>query len=281
MALPRILLPALGALTLAACAQERGPDPRIAEPLPAPGVITPGAVPPGAYGPQDAVLRGAAYAVSGPGGMPPGARMVVRVYDASTGGINDPVAEQVFTRPNGGALPWPYELRLPLERLNALRQAAVAARVEGPDGQPIYVNRQAVFLREGGSDDIPMVPASGAGFGAAPAGAYGAAGIAAAAPGRPSYDPGFQEYGREVPAAGTYGTGVVASGRPSYDPGFESYGYGEPVTESAPGIAEPGYGIPDYSGVYGAPRYDAPLYPGESFGSPSLSAPPLNVPGAL
>jgi len=167
-------------VAMAACAPNRPlPDQRITAP-PAPrqslSYINPGTQQPvaprqnvqAAPVAQDIVLRGVAFAQRGDGRFPPNSTLTVRVYDAA-GDINNPVAQQTFN--GSGVLPWPYSFNFRQEALAGIRQASLAAQVEGPDGQLIYRSANAVPLIRGGSEDIPMVAvgASGGGFSAAPA----------------------------------------------------------------------------------------------------------------
>ena len=102
------------------------------------------------------IVAGQARAADGTlGRYPQGSRMVVRVYDAGVT-VNRPLVERTFTR-GTGSLPWAYEVRVPDAAFRSLQRPAVAARVEAPDGVVIYKNVDAVLMRAGAADDIPMV----------------------------------------------------------------------------------------------------------------------------
>jgi len=120
-------------------------------------------------GAQDVVLRGVAFAQDGDGRFPPNSTLTVRVYDAATGDVNNPLVQQTYS--GSGVLPWPYAMNFRREALVGVRQASLAAQVEGPDGQLIYRSAQAVPLVPGGAEDIPLVPVAlgGGGFRAAEA----------------------------------------------------------------------------------------------------------------
>ncbi len=158
-------------LAISACSQApRDVDPRLSQPLPPPSQVSSGApLSSGAVpGPQDIVLRGAAFAVSGDGRYPQNSRLTVRVYDAAVGNVNEWVAEQSYTR--SGGLPWPYEMRFRTEALKGVTNPALAARIEGPDGRLVYETPRAIPLVEGGSEDIPLSPVAGGGVAALPDG---------------------------------------------------------------------------------------------------------------
>jgi len=158
---------------VAACSQApRDTDQRVSPPPPPAqnqSYLNPGAQPiapqravPGNPGvAQDIVLRGVAYAARGDGRFPPNSTLTLRVYDAG-GDINNPVAEQSYTR--SGVLPWPYSMNFRTEALAGVRQPTLAGQIQGPNGQLIYRSEQAVALVPGGSEDIPLV-AVGAGGG--------------------------------------------------------------------------------------------------------------------
>lgn len=128
------------------------------------GCVAPGAGPqPGYSGPvaqppagPSVLVAGEARAVDGTRGRyPQGSRMVVRVYDAGIT-VNRPLVERTFPQ-GSGALPWRYEVRVPEQAFRQLQRPAVAARIEAPDGVVIYKNADAVLMRAGAPDDIPMV----------------------------------------------------------------------------------------------------------------------------
>lgn len=115
-------------------------------------------VPPRAPAPQadqQAAISGTAFPTgSGRGEVPPGSRLVVRVYDAAGGDVNVRVAEGAFPVESG--LPARYEVPVSLRTLRALELPAVAARVESPQGGVVFRNEAAVLLKSGAPGDIPM-----------------------------------------------------------------------------------------------------------------------------
>jgi len=149
---------------LAACAPKRTVDPRLAQPLPPPGPsaqafqpqgLQPPSVTQQAGAPQDIVLRGVAFAQRGDGRFPPNSRLTIRVFDADRGNVGNPIVQETYS--GSGVLPWPYSLNFRTEALAGVRQAALVAQLEGPDGQLIYQSAQPVPLVPGGSEDIPMI----------------------------------------------------------------------------------------------------------------------------
>lgn len=100
-------------------------------------------------------VAGTAFPVDGTAGrVPPGSRLVVRVYDAAKGDVNIRVAEGAFDIVQG--LPARYNVPAPARDVQVMRLPAVAARVEGPRGRVIYRNETAVLLQPGRAGDIPM-----------------------------------------------------------------------------------------------------------------------------
>lgn len=104
---------------------------------------------------QQVAIGGTAFPVDGSeGSVPPGSRLVVRVYDAAGGDVNVRVAEGAFRVSDG--LPARYKVPVPARALRTMDLPAVAARVESPNGGIIYRNETAVLLKEGANGDIPM-----------------------------------------------------------------------------------------------------------------------------
>ncbi len=100
-------------------------------------------------------IGGTAFPIDGTAGtVPPGSRLVVRVYDAAGGDVNVRVAEGAFEVVQG--LPAQYKVPTPARALRVMDLPAVAARVEGPRGRVIYRNETAVLLKSGAAGDIPM-----------------------------------------------------------------------------------------------------------------------------
>ena len=144
------------------------PAPAAPAPMPAPTPVVQQAPPPATVAPsqvaaapapriadQQVVVGGTAFPVDGtPGRVPPGSRLVVRVYDASLGDVNIRVAEGAFDVARG--LPARYRVPTPAQSVEGMELPAVAARVEGPRGRVIYRNEVAVLLKSGAAGDIPM-----------------------------------------------------------------------------------------------------------------------------
>jgi len=104
---------------------------------------------------QQVAIGGTAFPTDGSQGrVPPGSRLMVRVYDAAGGDVNVRAAEGAF-RVTGG-LPVRYKVPVPARALEAMDLPAVAARVESPNGGVVYRNETAVLLKEGANGDIPM-----------------------------------------------------------------------------------------------------------------------------
>ena len=114
---------------------------------------------------QDIVLRGVAFAQSGAGRFPPNSTLTVRVFDTVGGNVGNPITEQSYT--SSGVLPWPYAMNFRREALAGVRQASLAAKIEGPDGQVVYQSANPVPLIPGRSEDIPMVAVGAAATSAA------------------------------------------------------------------------------------------------------------------
>jgi len=104
---------------------------------------------------QQVAIGGTAFPTDGSQGrVPPGSRLVVRVYDAAGGDVNVRAAEGAFRVSDG--LPVRYKVPVPARALEAMDLPAVAARVESPNGGVVYRNETAVLLKEGANGDIPM-----------------------------------------------------------------------------------------------------------------------------
>jgi len=104
---------------------------------------------------QQVAIGGTAFPADGSqGSVPPGSRLVVRVYDAAGGDVNVRAAEGAFRVSDG--LPARYKVPVPARAIQAMDLPAVAARVESPNGGVIYRNETAVLLKEGANGDIPM-----------------------------------------------------------------------------------------------------------------------------
>lgn len=104
---------------------------------------------------RQVAIGGTAFPVDGSEGrVPPGSRLVVRVYDAAGGDVNIRAAEGAFRVSEG--LPVRYKVPVAAQAMNEMELPAVAARVEGPRGGVIYRNETAVLLKSGAAGDIPM-----------------------------------------------------------------------------------------------------------------------------
>ena len=139
------------------------PAPYAAAPSPAPNqTFNPAPAPKQVFKPAPAPKQPAIAAVAGTafpsdgslGRVPPGSRLVVRVYDAAGGDVNVRVAEGAFAL--GQGLPIQYKVPVAVADLHRLELPAVAARVETARGGVLYRNETAVLLKNGAPGDIPM-----------------------------------------------------------------------------------------------------------------------------
>ena len=154
-----LVLGLAGAVSACATAQ---PDPyaptsppQVQPPAAYPPAPPPQAAKPRPPSPRQVAVGGTAFPVDGTAGrVPPGSRLVVRVYDAAGGDVNVRVAESAFRLAEG--LPVRYKLPVPATAMDDMDLPAVAARVETSKGGVVYRNETAVLLKPDAPGDIPM-----------------------------------------------------------------------------------------------------------------------------
>ena len=151
---------------VSACATPHADPYAYAPPPPPPVAAPPAAQPPAPPPPvaqakprppaeRQVAVGGTAFPVDGTEGLvPPGSRLVVRVYDAAGGDVNVRVAESAFRLAEG--IPVRYRLPVPASAMDDMDLPAVAARVETAKGGVVYRNETAVLLRPDAPGDIPM-----------------------------------------------------------------------------------------------------------------------------